>query len=67
MPIPVLVKGVPCRCPWCGKRAVCSTPYWVDIWHVHCVCGGRGPRRKTSRGAINAWNKVAWAMAQRGK
>jgi hypothetical protein len=49
------------RCPYCKKVVYLYTSSWFNSY-VYCAfgkCDARGPVRRTARGAINAWNKVA--------
>jgi len=50
----------PCPDPKCKREQGvmvqdCGT--FLAIWGA-CRCGMAGPKRKTLRGAINAWNKM---------
>mgnify|MGYP003938562465 CR=1 FL=1 len=58
-------------CPWCGKKP------WLDKrynhgrksgyeYFVRCslYCGVKGPYKLTERGAINAWNNVAFTQQE---
>lgn len=50
----------PLPCPWPGcKRKPRNERDWCDIAYVFCLGKDhfvRGGKRKTRRGAINAWN-----------
>lgn len=56
-------KAKPKRCPFCRGLNVSSTAvdcfgwFAVFCWRKHCRV--RGPRRKSERAAIKAWNAPA--------
>lgn len=61
------------KCPWCGRRSgELNADHWGTGEHyfVLCnieACSSAGPNKKSTRGAIQAWNRVGGMVHGEGK